>query len=125
MSELVRASLEGVRELAKGDLAVGSVIETGMGVKVIPISRVHLGFATGGLDLGQKKLLSDKGFGAGGGSGISITPLAFVAISENGISVHSVDPSKSALERIVSLAEMAPELIEKLKDSLHKDQSEV
>lgn len=118
MSDLIKASVDGLCDLAASELAVGNVIETPLGVSIIPVSRVHVGFATGGVDLGQKRLLSEKSFGGGGGSGISVTPLAFLAVSDKGVTVHNVGGDTSALERFISLLEESPVIIEKIKSAL-------
>lgn len=119
MGDIIKASLEGVRDFASSDLSVGGVIETPAGVTVIPISRVNVGFATGGLDYGQKKILAEKNFGGGGGTGISVTPVAFLTVNRDAeITVHHIGSEASGIDRLVTLIERSPELIEKIKNSV-------
>ncbi len=119
MSELIKASFDGIRDFTSSGMSVGQAIKTEAGVTVIPVTRVSVGFATGGLDYGQKKLIADKSFGGGGGTGISVTPVAFLTINKNAtVSLIHVEQSDAGLEKLVSLIEHSPELIEKIKSSL-------
>lgn len=119
MSDMIKASLDGIRDFAASGISVGNIIQTPSGVTVIPVSRVNVGFATGGVDYGPKKLLADKNFGGGGGTGISVTPLAFLTINKNAdVSIINVDPKDAGIERLVSLIEHSPEIIEKIKNAV-------
>ena len=118
LSEIIKASLDGVRGFTDVDTVIGNVINTDSGVTIIPISKINVGFATGGLDYGGKKLTSSQNFGGGGGTGVSITPIAFLTVNRreevNLIPVNN----DSGVEKVVSLIEQAPELIEKIKNAL-------
>jgi uncharacterized spore protein YtfJ len=78
MSEIIKSSLNGIKDFTDMENAIGTPIQTPSGVTVIPVSRVSVGFATGGLDYGAKKLVGNQNFGGGGGTGVSITPIAFL-----------------------------------------------
>ncbi len=119
MSEMIKASLDGIREFGTSELSVGDAIKTESGVTVIPVSKVSVGFATGGVDFGAKKRLSEKNFGGGGGTGISVTPLAFLTINKNAdINLIHIQNDPTGIDKLVSLIEHAPELLEKIKTSL-------
>ena len=81
MSDIIRASLDGIRDLTDMETAIGDAITTPSGVTVIPVSKVTMGIATGGIDYATKKLTSPQNFGGGGGTGMSITPIAFLTVS--------------------------------------------
>ena len=55
MTDLIRASLDGIRDVASSSTVIGNAILTPSGVTVIPVSRVSCGFLTGGVDLYPKK----------------------------------------------------------------------
>ena len=119
MSDIIRASLDGVRSFTDIDTVIGQAINTPAGVTVIPVSKVAVGFAGGGLDYGGKKITSAQNFGGGSGTGISITPVAFLAVNRDGeISVIHLKASSSDVERITSLIEQSPEIIQKIKNAL-------
>ena len=120
MSEIIRSSLDGIRAFTDVDMAIGSVITTPSGVTVIPISKISVGMATGGLDYGQKKILDHKNFGGGGTTGISIAPMGFLTVSpDSNVNLITMQNDNSSdISKITSLIEKSPEIIEKIKNVL-------
>lgn len=124
MSEIIRASLDGIRDFTRGETFIGGAIETQSGVTVIPVSRVSIGFATGGVDYNGRKNATAQNFGGGGGSGISLSPIAFLTVSPDAsVQLIPVAPpqTESTLSKLITLVEDAPELIEKIKSSFGKN----
>ena len=121
MSDLIKASLEGIKDFTDVDTVFGKAVTTPSGVTVIPVSKISLGFATGGLDLQPKKVLSPTNFGGGSGTGVSISPIAFLTVNANAeINLIQIGRSeRDPLEKLVDLIENAPGLIEKIKDTLN------
>lgn len=118
MSDMIKTSLEGIREFADMDTVIGNVIHTPSGVSVIPVSKVTIGYASAGVDLG-KKMTPIQNFGGGGGTGISITPVAFLTVNSKGdINLISLSAPQSGFDRIASVIEHSPEIIERIKNSL-------
>lgn len=119
LSDIIRTSLDGIRELTESDTFVGGAIETKSGVTVIPVSKISLGFATGGVDFGQKKINAQQNFGGGGGSGVSITPMAFLAVQPNGeiklVKLYENEKAETTTQKIVDLIAHAPRLIDEIK----------
>lgn len=120
MSDIIKTSLEGIKNFTEMENAIGNPIQTESGVTVIPVSKVSIGFATGGVDLGGKKVLSNQNFGGGGGTGVSITPLAFLTINKNAeINLISIEKSEpSSIDHALSVIEKSPQIIEKIKNAL-------
>ena len=120
MSEIIKASLDGIRSFTDMESAIGTPIHTPSGVTVIPVSRVAIGLATGGLDYGQKKVITGSSFGGGGGTGVSITPLAFLTIGKDAeINLISINDGEGArIDRALSVIEHSPEIIAKIKSAL-------
>ena len=77
MSDIIRASMDSIKSFTDMETAIGNAITTPSGVTVIPVSKVTMGIATGGIDYGDKKQAGGQNFGGGGGTGLSITPTAF------------------------------------------------
>ena len=48
ISEMIQASLMGIKDFARADVAIGGPILTPSGSTIIPISKVSIGFAGGG-----------------------------------------------------------------------------
>ncbi len=120
MSELIKSSLEEIKNFTDMETAIGTPIQTPGGVTVIPVSKVSIGFATGGVDIGTKKLSVQKNFGGGGGTGVSITPLAFLTVNKNAeVSLIPITPSaQSGLDHALSLVEHSPEILQKIRKAL-------
>ncbi len=120
MSDLIRSSIEEIKNFTDMETAIGNPIQTPSGVTIIPVSKVSIGFATGGVDIGSKKLTVQKNFGGGGGTGVSITPLAFLTVSKDSeINLIPITPTAlSGLDHAISLVEHTPEIIQKIKGIL-------
>ena len=119
MSDIIKASLDGIRTFTDMDTVAGRAINTPSGVTVIPISKVTVGFAGGGLDYGGKKITAAQNFGGGSGTGVSITPIAFLTVGRNAeVNLIPVESSSSDIERITGLIEQSPEIIQKIKNIL-------
>ena len=126
LQDVIATSLQNIRTLIDANTIIGNPINTNAGTTIIPVSKVAMGYATGGLDYVGKDDASGKpqNFGAGGGTGLSIQPLGFLIVSPDGkvdmINVGMKNPS-DPLEQIASLLERSPEIIAKVKTLLGKD----
>ena len=119
MSEIIKASTEGIKSFADMDCVIGNAINTPSGVTVIPVSKITMGIATGGIDYGEKKNLPNQNFGGGGGTGLSITPIAFLTVGREGeVNLISVNSFPSDVDKITTLIEHSPTIIEKIKSAL-------
>lgn len=118
MSDMIRASLDGIKEFTDVDTVFGKAITTPSGVTVIPVSKVSVGFATGGLDFQSKKPISPTNFGGGSGTGVSITPVAFLTVGRDAeISLIQIGSEASSVDRACDLIEKSPIIIEKIKST--------
>ena len=119
MSDIIKESLDGIKFFADSDTIIGRQICTPSGVTIIPISKMTVGFLGGGLDYGQRKTSQGQNFGCGSGTGISITPLAFLTVTPDScVNLISLNGEKSSNERLFSIIERSPEIIEKIKNTL-------
>ena len=119
MSDMIRASLDGIKDFSDTDTVVGNVIRTDSGMTVIPISKITLGLATGGIDYAGRRASQSLNFGGGGGTAASITPIGFLIISKREeVRLIKIDEKEDGLLRIADLFEKAPEIIERIKNSI-------
>ena len=119
MSDIVKASIDGIKSFTDMETVIGSAITTPNGVTVIPVSKVAMGIATGGVDYDNRKSGASTNFGGGGGTGVSITPIAFLTVGRDAeINLIHIQGASTDIERISSLIERSPEIIEKIKKSL-------
>ena len=73
-------TMDKIKEMVDVNTVIGDPIPTQDGTTVIPISRVSYGFASGGTDLPSKAQPNKGLFAGGSGAGITITPIAFLAV---------------------------------------------
>ena len=119
ISEMIEASLGGIKDFARADSAIGGPILTPNGSTIIPISKVSIGFAGGGLDISGKRLSPDKNGGSIAGTGASVTPIAFFVIdSESKVQLIPITDKPSAVEKALDLVQEAPEILKKIRRDL-------
>ncbi len=119
MSDIIKSSLDGIRDFTNIDTAIGNPIITPSGVTVIPISKVLVGFATGGVDFTGNKSLSADNFGGGGGTGVSITPIGFLTVgNDSEINLINLASNSSSIDHALSVLERSPDIIKKIKENL-------
>ncbi len=119
MGEIIKASLDGIKSFTDMNAVIGGAINTPSGTTVIPISKISVGFAGAGIDYVAKKLTHPQNFGGGSGTGISITPIAFLTVSKNSdVGLIQINDHPDSVGKIISLIERSPELIEKVKGAL-------
>jgi len=117
MSEIIKESLDGIKIFADTERIIGQPINTPAGVTVIPISKLTVGFIGGGADYSQKKIAHSQNFGGGSGTGVSISPIAFLTVSADAnVNIIPLNDDKSSADRFFSLIERSPEILEKIKN---------
>lgn len=116
-SEIIRVALENVKGMVDANAVTGAPISTENGTMIIPVSKISVGLATGGVDFTGKKSTTDKNFGGGGGTGVSVSPVAFLIVDKFGKVelLNLTQEPKDAVSKIVSFIENSPELIDKFK----------
>lgn len=119
ISEIMETAIEEIKSMVDADTIVGNPIETS-GITVIPISKVTFGLASGGVDLSTKSS-NNKIFGGGGGAGVSVVPICFLAVKNGDVKILNINLSDSIAEKAVTLV---PELFDKIK-SLFKSKKEI
>jgi len=119
VSDLMRSTIEKLHEMVDTNTIVGQPINTPDGVTLIPISKVSIGFGSGGGDYGKTQPAQ---FGGGGGAGVKIDPVAFLVIKDGVTRVLPVAaPPVTAVDRVV---EMVPDLMDKVEKYLDKKKAE-
>ena len=125
ISEIMASTLEKIRTIADAETIIGEPIATNGGVTVIPVSKISVGFASGGLDYNGKSPEKAKNFGGGSGSGISITPVAFLVVSPTGnVELLSVNSAPDTVDKIAALVDKAPDLAIRIKSVFTKKKEE-
>ncbi len=108
-------SMEKIRSVVDANTMIGDPIHCGDGTTVIPVSKVSLGFASGGSDLPTRT--AKEYFAGGAGAGMSVKPVGFLVI-QNG-DVRLIQLSMSADKGNVAL-NMVPDIIDKISGIISK-----
>ncbi|MBE6728254.1 MAG: sporulation protein YtfJ [Ruminococcaceae bacterium] len=115
---IMDTTMDKLHTMVNADTIVGTPLKVG-DVTLFPVSKVSFGLATGGSDFPSK---SGAGlFGGGGGAGVTITPVSFVAVCGESIRVLPITNEVTSLDKAIN---MAPELIDKVKSLFNKKDSE-
>ena len=113
------ATLDRLKEMVDVNTVIGTPINTGQDCTIIPVSRVGFGFGVGGgeYDADKDKKEGDYPFAGGSGAGVSITPIGFLVVKKDGVSMLPA-ASDSPIDRIV---EMLPNIISSVKTVVKGD----
>jgi len=107
---------------------IGTPIETASNTTIIPVSKVCFGFAAGGSEFKgetteeysrkeEEEMIQYRlPFGGGSGAGVSINPVAFLSVSDQGVKLLPVKHS-SAIDKLL---DSMPELLDKVSESIEK-----
>jgi len=114
---IMDTTMDKLRAMVDANIITGTPIEMGS-ITLIPVSKVAFGLATGGSDFPSKS--GDALFGGGGGAGVTVSPVAFIVISDGNVKMLPVYNELTTVEKAVS---MAPEIIEKAKELFPKKES--
>lgn len=116
---LMGATVEKIREMADANTIIGSPITLDGNTTIIPVSKVTLGFASGGSDVGAKS--TKEMFGGGSGAGVSITPIAFLVVKDGTVRTVQLAEHVSPIDNAINAL---PELVDKLTALVKKDNAE-
>lgn len=127
IQDIIRTSLEEIRTIVDANTVIGDPINTEQGVTIIPVSKISIGFASGGLDYAVKNEPTNsskpKNFGGGGGTGLTVRPVCFIVIRKDGkvdmLNVGEKAPF-DAVGQVTDAIDRAPEIIAKVKELLAK-----
>ncbi|WP_315079936.1 GerW family sporulation protein [uncultured Clostridium sp.] len=122
VEKLMKSTMENLRDMIDVNTVIGDAVETRDGTYIIPVSKLSFGFASGGAEYStldrSSNNESDFPFGGGSGAGVSVKPVAFLIVKEDGIRMIPVDQD-STYDRIVDsvpqVIDMAKDLIKEMK----------
>ena len=138
---IIRAALENVKSIVDSDTLIGEPINTPSGTMIIPVSKISVGLASGGLDFNSKKKKDDpenaqllpQNFGGGGGTGLVMTPVGFLVVKPDGsvemlnigpTGGNAADPVGAELSDMVAgFIRHSPDYITKIKNAFRSRKS--
>lgn len=114
MSEFVQSALSGLHSLADVNSVIGDPITTPDGMVIIPVSKVSIGYGTGGSDLPTER---PNLFGGGTGGGVTIQPVAFLVVGGGHVELLQMQTADNTADRIVN---SVPAVLDKLLGMIPK-----
>lgn len=116
---ILESTIEKVKNLVNVSTIIGEPMKVDESLTIIPVSKVTYGFASGGSDFPSKN--NKEIFGGGGGAGVTITPVAFLVISDGEVTLKHITAYDNAAERVVNLV---PEMFDKVTSVVNKAKKE-
>ena len=128
LGDIIATSLAEIKNVVEANTIIGEPINTPQGTVIIPVSKVSMGFASGGVDFEGKQSENTKKkpltFSGGGGTGVSVTPVAFIVVDPSGkvtmLNVENPPQTPDYVGSVTSFIEKSPELIAKFKELFGK-----
>ncbi len=130
LKQVIDASVENLKKAMSVDTIVGSPITLPDSTVIIPVSKVSVGFTSGGVDFDSKVNPKKEmpHFGGGNGAGMSVTPVAFLVCSGGEVRILNMSSSAAGGDNIVGsvteLLEKSPAILERLISVIKKDKNE-
>lgn len=117
INEVLQTTMNKIREMVDANTVVGQPIVTQEGITLIPVSKISLGFATGGTDFGKSQNVP-KNFGGGAGAGVNVVPVGFLIVKDGNVRLLPVAPPAS--DTAGRVVELVPEMFDKVTDYIDK-----
>lgn len=115
LGDFSETTLGKIKEMVDVNTIVGKPITTPDGIMIIPVTRVTLGFGSGG---GDYPIKSNGGFGGGGGAGVKLDPVGFLVINDGVVKMLNISPpANSTVDRLV---EQLPDVFDKVDSFIEK-----
>lgn len=119
ISEVLETTMAKIRQMVDVSTVVGEPMTVGE-VTLVSVTKVNIGFGTGGSDYAGKhpSVSGTNCFGGGSGAGITITPIGFLVIKGDTVRMLPVnDVPSTGLDRAI---ELLPELVDKVSAILQE-----
>ena len=111
---LMGVTIEKIRDMVNAETIIGDPIHVD-DTTIIPVSRVTFGFVSGGSDVGPS---SNKQMFGGSGAGVSVTPVAFLVVSNGNVRTVQLVEKVSAVDNVIA---SLPELVDKVAALIKKE----
>lgn len=118
IESLIDVSLDKIHSLIDVNCVVGNAISLPDGSSIIPISKVSVGFVSGGgeySDLNAKRNSADFPMAGGTGGGFTISPIGFFVVSKDKFKLIRADKSSAYFGLIKNATEVMKKIVENIK----------
>ena len=113
---LMGVTIEKIRDMVNAETIIGDPIHVD-DTTIIPVSRVTFGFVSGGSDVGPSSNKQKTAYG-GSGAGVSVTPVAFLVVSNGNVRTVQLVEKVSAVDNVIA---SLPELVDKVAALIKKE----
>ena len=116
IENLIDVSLDKIRSMIDVNCVIGNAITMPDSSTIIPISKVSVGFVSGGgeySDLGAKRGKPDFPLAGGTGGGFSVSPMGFFVVDKHSFKLIRADKSSAYLGLIKNATEALKKMAEK------------
>jgi sporulation protein YtfJ len=118
---LMRAAMENLKEMVDVNTIIGEPVQTADGGVVLTVSKVAFGFGAGGSDFSaDRKEHDNHAFGGGSAGGVSITPVAFLVVNNDGVNILHLQNTTHLAEKVIDLA---PQTIDKIQSMFSQNKN--
>lgn len=115
VENVLHNTIDGLKKMIDVDSVIGKPLAISENTTVIPVSKVTMGFVSGGSGFG--KTPGTDNFGGGAGGNVKITPIAFLVVTGDNVRLVNVSSSPDSVDKLLS---KVPELIDQVKDLISK-----
>ena len=112
VENVLSGSLEGLKKMIDVDSVIGQPIKLSDTTTAIPVSRVSVGYVSGGSGFGKT-----PGADNFGGGSVKITPVAFLIVNGDNVRLVNVSSSPDSVDKLLS---KIPELIDQVSGLITK-----
>jgi sporulation protein YtfJ len=116
VEKVLTNAIDGLKKMIDVDSVVGKPVQISENTTIIPVSKVSMGFVSGGA--GFDKTKDTDNFGGGAGGGVKISPVAFLVITDGNVRLVSVSDSPDQLDKIFT---KVPEVIDQISGLITKN----
>ena len=105
VGELVEQSINNLNDLVDVNTVIGKPIVTASGFQIIPVTKVTMGYLSGGGEFGETKVLKEdetSPFAGGSGAVVSLKPAGFVLAA--GKSLQFVHAGEEPIDNLIDKA---------------------
>lgn len=124
IENIMQTAMSEIKEMVDVNTVVGDPVISTDGATIIPISKVSFGFVAGGGEYGEAKDNAEDEskypFSGGAGSGVCITPVGFLVVSDGDVQLLPVT-GRHLIDQIV---ETVPHVISEIKDAFRRCRDE-
>lgn len=112
LSDMMTSTMAKIKDMIDVNTVIGDPITTPDGVTIIPVTKVSIGYGSGGSDFAMGSKQPDNCFGGGAGGSVKITPIAFLIIRDGNVRMLPVaEPASTSMDRLI---EQVPDLLDRI-----------